>query len=143
MCILFRVLFGLPVRTPFDISIRFPFRLPFGCVPSRFPFRLTFGRQTFEVKAASRSRRPGIIYVFERRCQFKSAVVSCPFSSLFWYPFSYPFSSFRLPVCFPFGIPFGLPFRSPVRFHVRLLFSANKALRSKRPGAHAGPTNMF
>ena len=75
MCILFRVLFGLPVRTPFDISIRFPFRLPFGCVPSCFPFRLTFGRQSFEVKAASRSRRPEIS-VFETRFQFKSAVVS-------------------------------------------------------------------
>ena len=141
MCILFRVLFGLPVRTPFDISIRFPFRLPFGCVPSRFPFRLTLGRQSFEVKAASRPRRPDTS-VFVRDIQIVIVLVS-----LLAYLFVSLVVSFRLSFCFPFRFLFGFPFRIP-SFPISSRFSAHSLFgpqiwTSKRTDAHDGPKHTL
>ena len=94
-----------------------------------------FGPQSFEVKAASRPRRP-LMICFKGDLQVKGDMC---FRVHVGFPCR---SNFRSLCCFPFRFPFGFTFRLHCRilsFPVSSPLSAHKALKSKRPVAHAGP----
>ena len=96
--------FGLPIRLPFGFPFRFRFRIPLVSL-----FVSLFGPPSFEVKAASRTRRTEYMW-----CKIYHHFKSAKFVRV---PFGLPFRvPFRTSVCFPFRCLFGLPFRITFRF---------------------------